>query len=201
MAPGSSPATQFGGKTRLLSARGPISPPSPVEVGGAGRGWAAAPFSLPPSSPPLAHPSWIFCWCRLRNPTPGFSDNHHFPCYSLQRLEDFSRLQWSLILKSSPSTRLHLGAPKTLHLLALGFLGNPALSLGPSHSSSPFWGLHGQNHPVPSFHPQLRRRLHQEISPTITPFAFIFQTPMASGIPGAGERAGGGFHQILPTLL
>lgn len=154
MAPGSSPATQFGGKTCLLSACGPISRPRPGTVGGAGRVWVAAGLGLLSLCfPPAPQPST----------PPGFSAG---VAYRIQLLA-------SPIITIFPATRRRGGralptpeglsfsvftlspsnlggGAETLRSLTFGFLccpwGRPLLF-------SILGSIHGQNYPVLLRHP------------------------------------------------
>lgn len=130
VAPGSSPATQFGGKTCLLSACGPDLSAAPGDRGGRwpglGCGRPGAPFSLFSSSPhpPAVHPSWIFCWCRLLNLTPVSRIITIFPATrrrggrALSTPEGLSFLVFTL-------SHSNLGVSKALRSLTVVFLCCP----------------------------------------------------------------------------
>lgn len=125
--------------------------------GGLRQGWGS--FLLTSLQPPTRLPPWIFCWCRLQNPTPGFSDNHHFPCYSLRRLEDFPVSEGLLFLDPKPPPVPIWGAPRRPSIcLQLGFW-KPSDVPG---AQPLLFSILGSSW---AFHPHLCRRLHQEISP------------------------------------
>lgn len=181
MAPGSSPATQFGGKTCLLSACGPDPSAAPGDRGASGRVWTAAGLGLlSPCFPPASQPST----------PPGFSAG---VAYRIQLLA-------SPIITIFPATRRrggralptpeglsflvftlshsNLGVPETLRLLTVEFLCCP---WGPATPLLHFRVYTWAKLSCPSSPPYLFGVSVKRFPPTILAFAFIFQTLRGRG--------------------
>lgn len=171
---------------------------APGRWGGASRGWAAAGLGLlssylppAPHSPTAPHPPGFSAGVAFRIQLLASLISTIFLASRCRGLRTFPISEGLLFLDPNPQPVPIWGPPEDPPFACSWVSGNPARSLGLSHSFSPFWGLHGQNHPVPSLPPPSPPAPPSRDFPTITPpVPSYFRPQWLQGSPGQGNGGG-----------